>query len=45
MAANSVDAENSPFGDTVLASCGLTPGQEITSAAFGWGLGGWGDGP
>jgi len=45
VAANSVDAANSPFGDTVLASYELAPGKEITEPAAAWGLGGWGLGP
>jgi hypothetical protein len=44
VAANSVDASNSPFGDTVLASYELPIGAEITSLGFGWGNGAWNTG-
>ena len=45
VAANSVDASNSPFGDTVLASYELPIGPEITTVAYGWGAGTWTAGP
>lgn len=45
VAANSVDASNSPFGDTVLASYELPIGAEITTVAYGWGNGTWNTGP
>lgn len=45
IAANSVDASNSPFGDTVTGSYLLASGQEINAPAFGWGYGPWSDGP
>lgn len=44
VAANSVDASNSPFGDTVLASYELPIGAEITTIGFGWGNGAWNNG-
>jgi hypothetical protein len=44
VAANSVDASNSPFGDTVLASYELPIGAEITTVAYGWGNGAWNTG-
>jgi hypothetical protein len=43
-AANSVDASNSPFGDTVTAYYELAVGAETTTLAYGWGNGGWGAG-
>jgi hypothetical protein len=43
-AANSVDASNSPFGDTVTAYYELAVGAETTTLAYGWGNGGWGSG-
>jgi hypothetical protein len=44
VAANSVDASNSPFGDTVLASYELPIGAEITTIGFGWSNGAWNTG-
>lgn len=44
VSANSVDAANSPFGDTVLASYELAIGTAITTPSAGWGIGAWGSG-
>jgi hypothetical protein len=44
VAANSVDATNSPFGDTVFASYELPVGAEISTIGFGWGNGAWNSG-
>lgn len=44
VAANSVDAANSPFGDTVLASYELAIGADVTTPSAGWGIGAWGSG-
>lgn len=44
VSANSVDAANSPFGDTVLASYELAIGADITTPSTGWGVGAWGSG-